>query len=127
MNNLSWFIYLTQIVDAIGTAAMVSVVLGGIGGIFGGMFLTYNVEDKKLTAAAAVRICKFYVAAVVIAVMLAIFTPSRQTMILIAGSEIGERVVKSDDVQSVVNPGMDLIRKWIKWIKQESDKIKDKS
>jgi hypothetical protein len=50
--------------------------------------------------------------------------PSQRTLVMIAASELGERVAKSEQAQGIVNPGMDLIRKWIK---QESEKIKEKT
>lgn len=43
-----------------------------------------------------------------------IFLPTKQTLILIAGAEIGQRVVQSESVQSIVDPGMDLVKSWIK-------------
>lgn len=123
MNSLSWFIYLTQLVDNLSdiaqTTLIAGIIFGGFSLIFAPMIL--DLVDSEIPLRKAVI---GFVTVMVVALIAYIITPNRQTMIMIAGSEMGERIAKSGDVQSVVNPGMELIRKWIK---QESDKIKDKS
>lgn len=130
MNSLSWFIYLTQIVDNLGNAA--GGVLAAVG-IFGGiglvMFSVFTFEignptddNERYLIGLRKTLTKAFVAIMVVAGLVAVFTPSRQTMLMIAGSEMGERLIKSESVNGIVNPGMDLIRKWIK---QEADKIED--
>lgn len=39
--------------------------------------------------------------------------PSRQTVLLIAASEIGERIVTSERAQSVIDPSVDLLKTWM--------------
>jgi hypothetical protein len=124
MNSLSWFIYLTQIVDNVGGASAVFFgILLIVGGTVGStaFFVFFDDIPSEFPIRSVVR---WWVVALTISGVLAAFVPSRRTMLMIAGSEMGERLVKSDGVNSIVNPGMDLIRKWIK---QEADKIKDKS
>lgn len=124
MNSLSWFIYLTQVTDSVGGGAAIIGGLGIFAGVFFVMFLSFAVEDNNLTKDQAIGYGKTWFSVCFGLLLISAVMPSRQTMLMIAGSEMGERLVKSDGVTSIVNPGMDLIRKWIK---QEADKIKEKS
>lgn len=125
MNSLSWFIYLTQIVDNLGVAALGCLVFGGMIGFFAFLIgpMAIDVMDSPPSPATIRSFVRGYIITMVLAVLVSVFMPSRQTMLMIAGSEMGERLVKSESVNNIVNPGMDLIRKWIQ---QETDKIKIK-
>jgi hypothetical protein len=46
--------------------------------------------------------------------------PTKQTVLLITGSEIGQKLVESDTVKGVVNPGLNLLKTWIK---KETDSL----
>lgn len=116
MNNLSWFIYLTQLADGVRGTAFGILLAGSFGLLvwfivafgmkaFEGMDAPMNALKSNARWMAAVYVC---------AALIMIAIPSRQTLVLIAGSEVGERVVNSDAVQGVVNPGMDLVKLWIK-------------
>jgi hypothetical protein len=43
----------------------------------------------------------------------AIVIPTRDTIMMIAASEYGETALKSDDVQEIVNPAKQILKKWI--------------
>jgi hypothetical protein len=43
----------------------------------------------------------------------AIVIPNRDTIMMIAASEYGETALKSDDVQEIVNPAKQILKKWI--------------
>lgn len=127
MNNLSWFIYFAGIVDTISVWASFFASVGGImylafmlfiSGFVGGFDPKSKEHDEVRGVRREISIIALPILAVCIPI--ALFVPSRQTLILIAGSELGERAVKSEAVQSVVNPGMDLVKLWIK---QETDII----
>jgi hypothetical protein len=128
MNSLSWFIYLTQIVDNVREFAVgVSIFVGLSAGIALGFFVGHTVfemdprSDRDKWAFDLRRtLVRAYISVMVPALLLALLAPTRQTMLMIAGSEMGERLVNSD----AGNQGLDLIRKWIK---QETDKIKEKT
>ena len=49
----------------------------------------------------------------VIVGMLASLTPSRQTVLLIAASEMGEKVLNHPRVQTVMDPGIELLTTWM--------------
>ena len=123
MNNLSWFIYLTQVTDGLSSFLWFMFFFGLIGVIIwlvvAGVCAIDDDEKTQLKfwrTAIASKVWLFGVVAII-----AVALPSRQTMLLIAGSEMGERAMKSNAVQDVVNPGVDLLKTWIK---EETDKLK---
>jgi hypothetical protein len=124
MNNLSWFIYLTQIVDNIGNAAqgvLVFVgVFGGIGLVFATAYRFAECMGDDPFVPVHRRLVKLFIIAIAVSAMAAVFVPSRQTMLLIAGSEIGERFTKSEAARDVVSPGVELLKTWIK---RETEKL----
>lgn len=128
MNNLSWFIYLAEMADNLRAFLQVTsgISLGLVG--MAGIPACISKFDEDMGDGTFygvwLPVAKKIVPAAVLCLLVSTAIPSQRTLILIAGSELGERVAKSDDVKNIVNPGMDLIRKWIK---QEADKIKDKS
>lgn len=139
MNNLSWFIYFVQVCDNIGALLIVAGVVTLITPVLNLAFTGiradrayYNTTSMGGADDEARREVwrgyrgswKPYVAASVALFMLSALLPSRQTLLLIAGSEIGERVATSDAVKGVVDPGVDLLKSWIK---KETDKIKKDS
>lgn len=139
MNNLSWFIYVIQLVDDLVSLFIWGAALCAVTGVVRVIVTIIRAESafantsssggadvaarKAVWEAFNPMIGRFLAGTVAVALVAAVL-PSRQTLLMIAGSEAGERLVMSEGVNSIVNPGMDLIRKWIK---QEADKIKDKS
>jgi hypothetical protein len=47
------------------------------------------------------------------AIILSTVIPKRDTIMMIAASEYGETVLKSDNVQEIVNPAKQILKKWI--------------
>jgi hypothetical protein len=128
MNNLSWFIYFTEVagnlrgfLQVFSGVALLVVGLAGIPALIS-KFDEFMGDGSFYAAWRPVA--NWVIPAALFGFFVAGLIPTQRTLILMAGSEFGERVAKSEDVQSIVNPGMDLVRKWIK---QEADKIKDKS
>lgn len=119
MNSLSWFIYATQVVDGLRDTAFGALIALGVllffALIFGPLapdaFFRVDVEEMGPVLK---RIAGWVIVAAVCLCLIVILTPSRQTMLLIAGSEVGERLAKSDTVSEIVNPGSDLLKTWIK-------------
>lgn len=125
MNSLSWFIYLIQVADGFRDALFATLVIGII--TLGGMGIGFIVTEGELytdkdVAPWAQRWTRRAQIGIIVALPLLILFPSRSTLLLIAGSQIGERLVNSDTVHSVVNPGMDLLREWIR---TETQKLRD--
>lgn len=125
MNNLSWLIYAIHVFDAVRVLAITALALLGAGLVVTA-FVGALVEDSNGSYGSKTKdqwvyfptwlayAKKIVPAVVIVASLMLIFFPSRQTMLLIAGSEIGERVVTSEAVKGVVDPSIELLKTWIK-------------
>ena len=56
-----------------------------------------------------------------VCIIVNVITPSRNTVLLIAASEMGQRVVESEQVAGVVNPGVELLTTWMR---QQTENIR---
>jgi hypothetical protein len=125
MNSLSWFIYFAEVAGnvsaGITAVSIIALVVVGCSAI---PALIDCMGDGEFYDKVWRPTAKWLVPCALLGLLTAAIIPSQRTLIMIAGSELGERVAKSDGVNSIVNPGMDLIRKWIK---QEADKISETS
>jgi len=140
MNSLSWLIYLAGVTDSLSNflkfLTCVLFVLCVILTLLSVALLntTGLSEKEKVTQAAAQKVCKRY--AILIFVVFFCFgllvnvLPNRQTVLLIAASEIGERAMNSekmakinDKVVSVIDPSVELLNVWI--AKQTEDLRKE--
>lgn len=128
MNSLSWFIWLTQIFstlhDSLPMILFIETILIAIGMFFGFIIATDLERDDIVSNVK--KIFKWYLLTFIPLLLLYTIVPSQQTMILIASSEVGQRVVSSqefqDNVKGVVDPGAELLKTWIK---SETEKLKD--
>ncbi|MEN5106670.1 hypothetical protein [Brucella anthropi] len=122
MNTLSWLLYLSEVVGRIGNVTAAIAVFGGIAGLFLfviGRIIPWtdwswdNEETKKnkLDArekAGNVGRSLIFIAAISLAITAV--TPSKQTIYLIAASEAGEVVVKSDEAKEIMSGLRDIIK-----------------
>jgi hypothetical protein len=142
MNNLSWLIYLAYVVDTFSAfvgwlmfPCFIAIVASGIGIMYcldttdgKGKRLDENlIEGKRrvdlpMFKKWCLRFCTMFV---VLGVIFSL-TPNRQTVLLVAASEIGERSLNSeamakvsDRLGNVIDPSIDLLNTWIR--KQTSD------
>ena len=108
MNNLSWFIYLPEVVPNIGVVAIIV----GLALLFMvAMSRIYTlVEEQPFTSGwllyPAIALFTF-----------AALTPSTQTIYLIAGSEAGEMVVTSEEGQAILEDIHEIIRAQLESLK----------
>lgn len=126
MNNLSWVIYLIGVADSARSAAIGILVICGmvtaLGTILGPLILTYlnwDIDPKSLFKSAR----NWLGSIAVVCLIIVIIAPSRQTLLLVAGSEMGQCVAASEAVQSIVDPGVELLRTWIA---EETRRLKGK-
>lgn len=130
MNSLSWFLYLADVLPRFGTGAsvlgMVLTILGVI--LFTiGIIVPWNhnirtsgtyeesVEHRKHIGKISTRMLA--VAAITIA--LGIFIPKKETFYMIAASEIGEVVIKSEESREIFNELKDTIMSQLRNMKTE--------
>jgi len=129
MNSLSWLVYF---IGVIGNAGAFFVIMWFIlicifllGSVGFGLSLMESYDDEcRIIKSNYKTFCKWTVPVFVILSVFSIFLPSRQTMLIIAASEIGERVVTNETVQKeIVDPSITLLKKWIE---QENKKYEEK-
>lgn len=123
MNSLSWFIYLIGVVDNFRDCIFSVMFIGGFFGIaIGGIInaVAHNGDLDKIRASWWPVWAKRYVVFFFVGLFALTVLPERRTMLLIAASEIGQRIGNSQDVKDIVNPGLDLLKQWIK---AETDKL----
>jgi hypothetical protein len=127
MNGLSWLIYLAKIVGSLnGFLCFITAILcfSTVVSVFVALvFLDETSGYRRLEGDDLVRCRKIQQSARKIATKFAIFAilsgitlaviPDRQTVLLIAASEIGEKVVTSERVQGVIDPSVELLKTWI--------------
>jgi ABC-type Fe3+ transport system permease subunit len=94
-------------------------VLGGV--LFLALSFAYAVQsegsDTEKTRRALKAIAKWLKvngAVVIVAVILCVILPSKQTILLIAASEVGERVLSNEKVTSIIDPSVEYLQAWIK-------------
>lgn len=116
MNSLSWMIYAAEALGNLGTAAALATFLSLLaiaGGVFvGGMIVSIddrNSTGKELMAASMRKwwlpLCFAFVS---------VFTPSSNTIYLIAASEAGETIVTSPEAKEVFDDLKTIIKSKLK-------------
>lgn len=117
MNSLSVLIYAIGVADSARDIAITALIIVGIVGVGGAVLFPlvmmaaedFDTDPKKVMRKAR----NWIVPIAIISILVIVFIPSRQTLLLIAGSEIGQRVIASEDAKSVIEPGAELLRTWI--------------
>jgi hypothetical protein len=109
MNNLSWFLYLAEIVPSF--AALL--------GLFGGLaftayfllsaFITMNNSFERADEQKPYPTLKLPLIGAFLCVLTTL-TPSKQTIYLIAGSEAGQHVVETESGQAILDDVQEIIQ-----------------
>jgi len=117
MNSLSWSIYVIQILGSL------DIFLSWLAGFLfftGGVAFVIRIvtadakdADAQQIHAKMMRYVKWAISCGFVVAFINVVVPDRNTMLLIAASQIGERVVSSEAVQNVVDPSVDLLKTWI--------------
>lgn len=106
MNNLSWLLYAAEAFEGLkvagGIASPLSILVAGLVGIVAAL----NRFDKDIgggerVAAPLFKAVRTLVVVGVISGLVAIVAPSRNTIMLIAASEVGETVLASEQAQEL--------------------------
>ena len=134
MNNLSILIYLSGVTGNLGNfLTFVAVVFGILGVVSLIVWLVSHDEtdtyyrrlesdvlaSRRETRKTAWRWFWCFYGLMVFTGGLANLVPSRQTVLLIAASEMGERVLNHPRVNQVIDPGIDLLTTWMEKEKHE--------
>lgn len=105
MNSLSWLLYVADVCDKIPPTFAVTFILL----LFSNIPLLILRGPNHLSS----KFFKSSVCVVAFLTFLAIFTPSQKTVLLIAASEVGERVINSPTGDKLANTSLDLLQKMI--------------
>lgn len=115
MNSLSWLIYLAEVVDTFGKMLDVVLIIA-VAALLAASIATVigHLDEEPIITSFGKKLAKATLVTASICSIFFVITPSRQTVLLIAASEIGERVVTSDRVQGVIDPSIELLQTWIR-------------
>jgi hypothetical protein len=119
MNSLSYLIYLIQVtgtLHVIGGGILIATAVVCIVG-----FLAWAITEGDFDPIEHKHL-RYPIITAIVGGLLLTFVPSERTMLLIASSQIGEKIIQSETVQSVVDPSTDLLKSWIAL---ETKKIKE--
>ena len=88
------------------------ILAGGTVVLFFGACATSDTPDCQsyINAMKAFRILS---SILFVVILLDMFVPSHQTVVLIAASEVGEKLLKMDEVKDTLNPSLILLKKYI--------------
>ena len=116
MNTLSWLIYLSEICGSLNNifAGIAFVGFTLIGVIWFGNVV---IADKSVSWPAG----KYFPIIPMLAMFMAAVIPSKNTLMLIAASQYGEKVLESKAVKELTDPALDLVKNWIE---NENERIK---
>lgn len=118
MNNLSWLIYLADVLPRISSATGFVAFMGGVFVIFGTVFYGVSLAiDDEIAVKASGRLKGLLVVAWVAVGLCAIVsaaTPNKDTFYLIAASEAGERIAASPDTVEMLGDVKAIIKKNLK-------------
>jgi hypothetical protein len=128
MNSLSWLIYWAGAVDTFNGFGAFFTFIGCVGLI---AWLITNIifafvqnglvdDDPKGYKLFRNIIAKSTFPFLIIGALIVTFVPSRQTIILIAASQVGEQIVNNPKVQGVIDPSVELLKSYMQ---KETEKI----
>jgi len=123
MNNLSLVLYFAGIVDGLkfnmGTIAFLSMILLIPGGCVTYFASKFNYDGKyDKTNGPGVWIIIVPTTIFVITGSMSVLLPDKDTIYLIAGSEIGEQVVKTPEAQQMLTDIREVIQQQLKALKE---------
>jgi hypothetical protein len=81
-----------------------------------------HAQEAKSSMDFWIKIFRLALVIFLVAIIPSIAIPKRDTIMMIAASEYGETALKSDDVQEIVNPARQILKKWINDQLAESEK-----
>lgn len=115
MNTLSWLIYLAEVLSS---ADHFAGVVAGLAGILVillgiGLFVFSDDDDDSANLTFVRKSFKTSVIVCSVASLFAVILPSKQTIILIAASELGQTVIQSEGAQRVIDPSLRYVESWL--------------
>jgi hypothetical protein len=128
MNSLSWLIYLAGVTGTLGNfLTFITVIFGVLAGVSMVVWLTSQsfhdtngryhgdavIQENLKAGAKAWRWFWGFLALMISFGSVSALMPSRQTVLLIAASQMGEQVLNHPRINQVVDPGIELLTTWM--------------
>lgn len=125
MNSLSWLIYTISVLDKLGSISVIVMFMAGVATVItlAAWVITWGeyYGNEPFPTQHFTRWLKISVPLLVTAAVLHIAIPNDKNMMLIAASEVGQRVITSDQAKTVMDktatvldPSIELLQTWIK-------------
>lgn len=119
MNNLSWFLYFADVLPGLFVPVFVVLSLAlGAGALCGFIgFMSFHADGSAVGKATYDHVAKYAGKLIffwVVLLLIVSLTPQKETFYLIAGSELGEQVVKTPEAQEILNDIRKVIKQQIK-------------
>lgn len=118
MNNLTLFVYFADILPRAGDFLIFLAVMAGIG-VFPALVATFisTMTEEWGVQKLAKGVVKYTFPAFLALSVVAILIPSKETLYLMAGSEVGETVVTSPEAQIILKDIHEVIRAQLNQLK----------
>lgn len=114
MNSVSWFIY---IADVLGNISAIALMCAAACAVFCVVCLTGQAATDGGLSKDCPNMWRYWWRCAAGCVLLSIFAsliPSKNTMYAIAASQMGERVIESEQVRGIADDATKAVHQWIK-------------
>jgi hypothetical protein len=121
VNNLSLLIYLAGVTGNLSNFLTFVTVVFGILGVICVIVWLVSLDTSNFSSSSYAEHVKkhswrwswAFLSLMIFTGSVSALTPTRQTVLLIAGSEMGERVLNHPKFNQVVDPGLELVTTWM--------------
>lgn len=130
MNNVSWFLYLVQIISNIGVITVIVLIVLGLSFIILLVFgaIEQDLHYSKLSENPIWPIVRNIGIVLAIFTTIGVFIPSKEAMYMIAASQVGEQVIQLQQVQEVGGEVGGLAKDTIELLRQQiQEQLTEKS
>lgn len=136
MNSLSWLIYIANVSGSLGGFLVFLATVCGITAViltiitlcmldatdyFGRPLPAHQLVNRDIIRKGSKKAAILTATGMFLFGTFSTLLPDRETVLLIAASQIGEKVVESQQVQGILDPSLDLLKTWIE---QQTQSIK---
>ena len=129
MNSASQFLYLVQILSNLGIITIIALLIGGCSLIFTLVFAAMEQDFKYSTfdENPLWGVSQNIGIVLSIFVVIGLFVPSKETMYIIAASQIGEQIIQLEEVQAIGGEAGGLAKDTIELLRQQiSEQLAEK-
>lgn len=113
MNSLSWLIYLAEALSSADNLFGAISVIACVMAIFSGAAMFFFQGDGDIDISLIKKTFKITAVVCAVSSLIAVVLPSKQTIILIAASELGQAAIQSEGAQRVIDPSLRYVESWL--------------